>query len=79
MDDDDSEFMSYVMDILKLNKLPNDNYKCLKLFQKYLHLIKNIHNILEGDDDEYYKFSCSHLKDLFETYKNIILQANILN
>ena len=33
MDDDDSEFMSYVMDILKLNKLPNDNYKCLKLFQ----------------------------------------------
>ena len=79
MDDNDSEFMSYVMDILKLNKLPNDNYKCLKLFQKYLHLIKNIHNILEGDDDEYYKFSCSHLKDLFETYKNIILQANILN
>ena len=77
--DEDDKFMIYVKDILKFNKLPNDDYECLKTFQKYLLLIKNIHNVLEGDEDDYYKFTCVHLKDLFNTYKNIILQANILN
>ena len=76
---EEDKFMIYVKDILKFNKLPNDDYECLKTFQKYLLLIKNIHNVLEGDEDDYYKFTCIHLKDLFNTYKNIILQANILN
>jgi len=75
----DSKFMIYVKDILKFNKLPNDDYECLKTFQKYLLLIRNIHNVLEGDENDYYKFTCDHLKDLFNTNKNIILQANILN
>ena len=76
---EEDKFMIYVKGILKFNKLPNDDYECLKTFQKYLLLIKNIHNVLEGDEDDYYKFTCIHLKDLFNTYKNIILQANILN
>ena len=75
----DSKFMIYVKDILKFNKLPNDDYECLKTFQNYLLLIRNIHNVLEGDENDYYKFTCDHLKDLFNTNKNIILQANILN
>ena len=65
--------------ILKLNKLPNDDYESLKIFQKYILLLRDIHNVLEGDENEYYKFTCDHLKDLFNINKNIILQSNILN
>ena len=79
IDHTNSKFMIYVKDILKFNKLPNDDYECLKTFQKYLLLIRNIHNVLEGDENDYYKFTCDHLKDLFNTNKNIILQAYILN
>jgi len=75
----DSDIWIYIKGIIRLNKLPDDNYKCLKIFQKYLLLIKNIHNILVCDENEHYKFTCSHLKDIFNLNKNFILQANILN
>lgn len=78
-DDKDSDIWIYIKGVIRLNKLPDDNYKCLKIFQKYLLLIKNIHNILICDENEYYKFTCTHLKDIFNLNKNFILQANILN
>tara|TARA_B110000902_G_C14141158_1_gene525812 strand:- start:39 stop:971 length:933 start_codon:yes stop_codon:yes gene_type:complete len=75
----DSDIWIYIKGIIRLNKLPDDNYKCLKIFQKYLLLIKNIHNILVCDENHHYKFTCTHLKDIFNLNKNFILQANILN
>lgn len=74
-----NKILNYVKSILKLNKLPNDDYESLKIFQKYILLLRDIHNVLEGDENEYYKFTCDHLKDLFNINKNIILQSNILN
>jgi len=75
----DTDLQKYMIEILKLHKLPYDDYESLKQLKKVLIIIKDIHNVLIGDIGRYYKFTCIHLEDLFVLYKNVLLQSNILN
>tara|TARA_B110000858_G_scaffold198150_1_gene262849 strand:- start:8544 stop:11390 length:2847 start_codon:yes stop_codon:yes gene_type:complete len=77
--DKETDLRKYMTNILKLHKLPYDDYASLKQLKRVLFIIKDIHNVLAGDTGRYYKFSCIHLSDLFILYKNVILQSNILN
>ena len=75
----ESSLQTYMLEILKLHKLPYDDHKCLTELKQVITLIRDIHNVLVGDSGNYYKFSCIHLEDLFILYKNILLQSNVLN
>lgn len=74
-----SEFTKYTKNILLFNKLPEDNYEYIKKLTELLCVIRDIHNVISDDEGDYYLFLTKHLKNLFNTLKNIILQSNILN
>lgn len=77
--DYENSFSRYTCAVLKKNRIIEEEYINFRLLKELISVIKNIHNVLISDERKYYKFICSHLKRLFNTYKFIIFNSNGLN
>ena len=73
-----SDFQDFIKDILHFNKI-DESYENLHKLTEFTLILKDIHNILLYDADNYYNFIKLHTKDLFIYLKKIIVQSNILN
>ena len=73
-----TDFQKFLKDILHFNKI-EESYTNLNKLNEFCLILKDIHNILLYDTDNYYNFIKLHTKDLFIYLKKIIVQSNILN
>ena len=57
------KFTDYANSVLTYSRIPEGKYEYFKKFKKLVTIVKNIHNVLEGDKNQYYQFICQHLKN----------------